>query len=161
MKWGRAHLAASQLQMMKNHLNLLWWKAPYSVSGCSCESPGKVKGSPRWYTWACNPPAGGMAALPHPLGFFLSSPALSIVSSWVEPFWDLYYKAMPQAENAANSYLLWGTGKMQRLSSDFLCLCPLFPFPVLASITPLLSFSLFLLLKSDQWYISLLVELWK
>lgn len=106
--FSRAHLAASQLQMMKNHLNLLWWKAPYSVSGCACESPGKVKGSPHRYTWACNPPAGGMAALPHPLGFFLSSPAPSLVSSWVEPFWDLYYIAMPPGRKCCQQLLAMG-----------------------------------------------------
>ena len=118
MKWGLlirflhfhglTWLAASQLQMMKNHLNLPWWKAPYSVSGCSCASPGRVKGSPHWYTWACNLPAGGMAALPHPLGFFLSSPIPSLVSSWGEPFRDLYYIAMPPGRKCCQQLLALG-----------------------------------------------------
>ena len=105
--FSRAHLAASQLQMMKNHLNLLWWKAPYSVSGCACESPGKVKGASLVHL-SLQPPAGGMAVLPHPLGFFLSSPAPSLVSSWVEPFWDLYYIAMPPGRKCCQQLLAMG-----------------------------------------------------
>lgn len=127
-----AHLAASQLQMRKNHLNPLWWKAPCPGSGCSCESPGRVIGS-----------------LTDP-----TEPAAHLLEEWLpcHTSWVLPEFSCPQPCSWLSTAILWfllhsnasrqsmllivtcygGLGKCKVFLWVFLCLSSLFPFSLLS-----------------------------
>lgn len=134
-----AHLAASQLQMMKNHLNPLWWKAPCPGSGWITRKGNR---EPHRSNWACSPPAGGMAALPHLLGspwVLLPQPC-----SWLSTaiLWFLLHSNASRQNMLPIVTCYGGLGKCKVFLWVFLCLSSLFPLSLLSpplSSPPLLS----------------------